>query len=159
TDPLTRLANLRHLSTYLSHELIRADRQEATVALLMFDVDNFKAINDRFGHHAADHVLCEIARVLEQGVRPYDLCARYAGDEFLVVLTGCDRAGAEQKRIELCAAIEQLTVTSDLDSAGVRISSGSAVFPDDGRSYGELLAIADRRMYGEKAAHKSPASV
>ncbi len=101
TDPLTGLPNTRFLFMHLTRELARAERLKSEVSLMVMDLDNFKEINDTHGHHVGDHALCEVARVLRTAIRPYDICVRYAGDEFIVVLSGCGADEAEHKRQEL----------------------------------------------------------
>jgi diguanylate cyclase (GGDEF)-like protein len=125
------------------------------VALLVMDLDNFKSINDSHGHHVGDRALCEVARVLRTAIRPYDICVRYAGDEFIVVLSGCNSDEAESKRTELQQSIDEVYFEA---RPGKRlelgISVGAAVFPQDGESYEALLATADSRMYQDKSLRK-----
>ena len=98
TDPLTGLPNTRFMFMHLTRELARAERLKAEVALLVMDLDNFKEINDNHGHHVGDRALREVATVLRSAIRPYDICVRYAGDEFIVVLSGCGADEADRKR-------------------------------------------------------------
>jgi diguanylate cyclase (GGDEF)-like protein/putative nucleotidyltransferase with HDIG domain len=155
TDPLTGLPNTRFLFMHLTRELARADRLDSEVALMVMDLDSFKEINDNHGHHVGDRALCEVARVLRAAIRPYDICVRYAGDEFIVVLSGCSMQEAEQKRLELQQGIDEVYFEA---RPGKRlklgISLGAAVFPHDGDTYEALLAVADNRMYQDKAARK-----
>ncbi len=155
TDPLTGLPNTRFMFMHLTRELARAERLKAEVSLLVMDLDNFKDINDTHGHHVGDRALREVAGVLRAGIRPYDICVRYAGDEFIVVLSGCGAEEAERKRLELQRSID----TFDFEPRpgqhlALRISIGAAVFPHDGRSYETLLATADGRMYRDKSRRK-----
>src|SRR5687768_8740058 len=155
TDPLTGLPNTRFLFMHLTRELARAERLKSEVSLMVMDLDNFKDINDSHGHHVGDRALCEVARVLRAAIRPYDICVRYAGDEFIVVLSGCGADEAEQKRLELQQGVDAVYFEA---RPGKRlqlgISVGTAVFPQDGESYETLLATADNRMYQDKAARK-----
>src|SRR5471032_2817119 len=155
TDPLTGLPNRRSMFVHLSRELARAERLKSEVALIVMDVDGFKAINDTYGHNVGDHALREVATALQSALRPYDLCVRYAGDEFIVVLADCSREAADSKRRELQALIAEIQVDV---RAGKRlrlgVSAGAAVFPHDGSTYEELLADADHLMYREKAARR-----
>ena len=155
TDPLTNLPNTRFMVNHLARELSRAERGSAEVSLLVMDLNGFKAINDTHGHHVGDRALRAVAQVLRGTIRPYDVCVRYAGDEFIVVLAGCGWDEAEYKRLELQEAVESLVFDA---KAGVRvplsISGGAAVFPHDGSSYEALLAKADRRMYRNKVILK-----
>ena len=155
TDPLTGLPNTRFLFMHLTRELARAERLKAELSLMVMDLDHFKEINDSHGHHVGDRALCEVARVLRAAIRPYDICVRYAGDEFIVVLSGCGADEAEQKRLELQEGIDAVYFEG---RPGKRlplgISVGTAVFPHDGESYEALLATADNRMYQDKANRK-----
>jgi diguanylate cyclase (GGDEF)-like protein/putative nucleotidyltransferase with HDIG domain len=155
TDPLTGLPNTRFLFMHLTRELARAERLKSEVSLMVMDLDNFKDINDNHGHHVGDRALCEVARVLRAAIRPYDICVRYAGDEFIVVLSGCGADEAEHKRQELQKSIDEVYFEA---RPGKRlplgISVGTAVFPQDGESYEALLATADSRMYQDKSGRK-----
>ena len=155
TDALTGLPNTRYLFMQLTRELSRAERLQSEIALMVMDLDSFKEINDNHGHHVGDRALCEIARVLRTTIRPYDICVRYAGDEFIVVMAGCGSEEAEQKRDELQRSIDAVFFEA---RPGKRIrlgvSIGIAVFPHDGESYEALLAAADSRMYQNKADRK-----
>ncbi|MGE5815426.1 MAG: diguanylate cyclase [Acidobacteriota bacterium] len=159
TDPLTGLPNTRNMFMHLNRELARAERMKREVSLLVMDLDHFKDINDHHGHHVGDRALCEVARVLRAAIRPYDICVRYAGDEFIVVLSDCGAEEAESKRIELQTAVDDVYFEA---RPGKRlplgISIGSAVYPRDGESYETLLATADSRMYQDKAARKRRSS-
>jgi diguanylate cyclase (GGDEF)-like protein len=158
TDPLTNLPNTRFMVNHLARELSRADRVNAEVSLLVMDLNDFKDINDTFGHHVGDRALREVAQVLRGTIRPYDVCVRYAGDEFIVVLAGCGWDEAEYTRLELQDTVEGLVFDG---RPGVRvplsISAGVAVFPHDGHSYETLLAKADRQMYRNKVMRKREA--
>jgi diguanylate cyclase (GGDEF)-like protein/putative nucleotidyltransferase with HDIG domain len=156
TDPLTGLPNTRFMFVHLARELARAERLKSEVSLLVMDLDGFKAINDMHGHHTGDKALREVARVLRGGIRPYDICVRYAGDEFVVVLSGCGADEAEQKQRELQQAISEIPFEVR-PGRFVQLGSsfGSAVFPRDGEAYETLLATADKRMYEDKARRKA----
>jgi diguanylate cyclase (GGDEF)-like protein/putative nucleotidyltransferase with HDIG domain len=155
TDPLTGLPNRRSMFVHLSRELARAERLKSEVAIIVMDIDGFKAINDTYGHNVGDHALREVASALQGALRPYDLCVRYAGDEFIVVLADCSREVADLKRHELQSLISEIQVDV---RAGKRLrlgaSAGVAVFPHDGATYEQLLADADHLMYRDKAARR-----
>ena len=155
TDPLTGLPNTRFLFMHLTRELARAERLKSEVSLMVMDLDNFKDINDSHGHHVGDRALCEVARVLRTAIRPYDICVRYAGDEFIVVLSGCGADEADRKRQELQKSIDEVYFEARPGKrVALGISVGAAVFPQDGESYESLLAVADSRMYQDKANRK-----
>jgi len=160
TDPLTGLPNTRFMFMHLTRELARAERLKAEVALLVMDLDNFKEINDNHGHHVGDRALREVATVLRSGIRPYDICVRYAGDEFIVVLSGCGADEAERKRVELQRTVDEVLFEA---RPGRRlplgISIGAAISPHDGDSYEALLATADSRMYRDKTRRKQRVQV
>jgi diguanylate cyclase (GGDEF)-like protein len=125
--------------------------------MIVLDIDEFKRINDTWGHHIGDECLREVANVLRGALRQYDMCVRFAGDEFVVVISDCGRDSAESKRLELQEQISGIEVEVEAYS-GKRIqlkaSAGAAVFPHDGRAYEELLAQADRRMYQDKSVRR-----
>ena len=101
----------------------------------MLDIDEFKRINDTYGHHVGDEALREVADVLRGALRQYDMCVRFAGDEFIVVISDCGRESAESKRLELQERINAIEIEVEAYS-GKRIqlnaSAGAAVFPHDG---------------------------
>jgi len=155
TDPLTGLPNTRFMFMHLTRELARAERLKSEVSLLVMDLDNFKDINDTYGHHVGDRALRDIAGVLRTAIRPYDICVRYAGDEFIVVLSGCGGEEAERKRLELQRAVDHLQFEARPGKLlPLAISIGAAVFPHDGDAYETLLATADSRMYADKQRRK-----
>jgi diguanylate cyclase (GGDEF)-like protein/putative nucleotidyltransferase with HDIG domain len=162
TDPLTELPNTRFMFMHLTRELARAERLKAEVALLVMDLDNFKAINDNHGHHVGDRALRDVAHVLRGAIRPYDICVRYAGDEFIVVLAGCGSEEAERKRHELQRAVDDLVFEARPGRRlPLAVSVGAAIYPHDGETYESLLATADSRMYRDKTRrkqHEKPAS-
>jgi diguanylate cyclase (GGDEF)-like protein/putative nucleotidyltransferase with HDIG domain len=155
TDALTDLPNSRFMFVHLQRELARAERLRSEVSLIIMDVDDFKAINDSCGHQVGDRALREVARVLRSGIRPYDICVRYAGDEFVLVLSGCDADEAEQKMRELQRALAEVPFEAK-PGRPVQLggSFGRASFPADGRAQEALLALADKRMYEDKARRK-----
>ncbi|HJZ75183.1 MAG TPA: HD domain-containing phosphohydrolase [Vicinamibacterales bacterium] len=155
TDPLTALPNTRFMFMHLTRELARAERLKTEVSLLVMDLDSFKEINDTYGHHVGDRALRDVASVLRTGIRPYDICVRYAGDEFIVVLSGCNGEEAERKRLELQCAVDTLQFEARPGKLlPLAISVGAAVFPHDGDTYETLLATADSRMYRDKTRRK-----
>ncbi len=156
TDALTGLPNTRYLYMHLSQELARSQRQRSPVALIVIDLDDFKAINDTYGHHVGDRALREVAEALRRAIRPYDVCVRYAGDEFIVVLSNCGREEGEVKQQEIQGAIDAVYFEARAEKRlQIRASIGLAIFPADGEVYESLLATADRRMYGDKSRRKT----
>ncbi len=156
-DGLTGLANTRVLQSHVSRELDRARRTGSQFSLVLLDLDEFKGINDQHGHLSGDRALQEVARALRETTRPYDVCVRYGGDEFVVLLVSGGRDEAEQQRRRLQDAVAAIAFEGqDGRRIPLNVSAGAAVFPDDGETYERLLARADRRMYREKAQRKWP---
>jgi diguanylate cyclase (GGDEF)-like protein/PAS domain S-box-containing protein len=144
TDPLTGLANRRTLERMLAVALDRAGRARREVGVLVLDLDDFKALNDRAGHAAGDAALIAVAAALRGCVRERDLVARVGGDEFVIVLPDLnpgDRAACE------CAARAAAALR---DASGLSAATGIACFPRHGSDGAALLAHADRAMYAAK---------
>jgi len=151
TDPLTELPNRRFINTHAVTELARARREGYDVAFLLVDIDDFKAINDKFGHQQGDIALRTVATCLRKGLRSYDVCGRYAGDEFVLILSRCNADLAEKRAAELGEAVTNRLPDSEYPAdRRLSISVGASVFPADGTSYEELLALDDSRMYARK---------
>ena len=140
TDALTALPNTRFMFMHLTRELARATRLKSEVSLLVMDLDNFKDINDTYGHHVGDRALREVSVALRATIRPYDICVRYAGDEFIVVLSGCGGEEAEGKRLELQRAV---------DTPSVRAAAGQD--PAAGHQRGRRRVPARRRVLRDAA--------
>ena len=152
TDVLTGLSNRRHLDSQLAEEVARVKRHGGQFSVLVLDMDRFKQINDEFGHQAGDSALKEVAQVLRAGLRPYDVCARFAGDEFVLVLGGCDEGQAERRRVGLQQAIASLSL-EPVPGRVLRlsVSIGASTFPNDAETVEGVIREADRRMYRDKA--------
>jgi diguanylate cyclase (GGDEF)-like protein len=121
----------------------------------MADVDRFKQINDTYGHQKGDELLGLIADGFRRNLRPYDFCARYAGDEFVVILPGCTAEQATERAEAIASTIAASPLTlANGDTSPVSVSLGVAAFPADGKTYEDLLAVADARMYRRKAQDK-----
>src|ERR1700732_641227 len=154
TDYLTGLPNARSLFLELDRELARCKRDNASLTLMVCDMNGFKKINDRFGHLEGNRVLRLFAQSLKDSCREYDYVARMGGDEFVVIAPGL-QADAAAKKIE---QIRPLARQAGFDVCGediLSLSVGQAVYPDDGTDAEQLLAQADRRMYIEKQKHPS----
>ncbi|MFI5930835.1 putative bifunctional diguanylate cyclase/phosphodiesterase [Actinoplanes sp. NPDC051494] len=148
TDTLTRLANV----TGLADALERSTQRHEPVALMLLDLDGFKQVNDRLGHHAGDRVLVEFARLLRQSVRRGDLAARVGGDEFVVLLRGI---GAQGEAVAVAERVLAVLAGNPLHVAGetitIRCSIGMAL-PAPGDTAKELQHRADVAMYESKRA-------
>jgi diguanylate cyclase (GGDEF)-like protein/putative nucleotidyltransferase with HDIG domain len=156
TDPLTGLSNRRSLDRQFETGLAHATRTRGSISVVVLDMDRLKEINDTYGHEAGDRALRAIGAVLKSTVRQNDLCARFAGDEFVVVLWDCSPENEARRMQELQAAVGAHPFEP---RPGVRvplsISAGPARFPVDGSTFEELLAAADARMYRDKAGRRS----
>ena len=145
-DPLTGLANYRHLAEVLDMEVKRSERTGREFALLLFDLDGLKQINDRYGHLIGSHALCRVADVLSF-CRDIDTAARYGGDEFAVVLPETGVEAANQVAQRICESI-----ANDGMEPILSVSIGVAVYPYDGERIETLLRAADVAMYSMKAS-------
>jgi len=155
TDVLTGLPNRRYLDRHLGQELARVRRHGGQLSVLVLDMDGFKQINDEFGHQAGDSALKEVSQTLRVSLRIYDVCARFAGDEFVLVLGDCDSAQAERRRVDLQRAISSLWVEPVPGRVvSLPVSIGAATFPDDADTVDGIISVADRRMYRDKAQRK-----
>jgi diguanylate cyclase (GGDEF)-like protein/putative nucleotidyltransferase with HDIG domain len=152
TDPLTRLPNARYLFVSFEEELARAMRQQVPLSIVELDINNFKEVNDQFGHSAGDRILRTLARVVRGQLRGCDTCVRYAADEFVVIVPGVGRQeiGRMQARIKQAIEAHRFPVHGGR-AVTLSASLGSASFPEDGRSFDALLAVADARMYEAKS--------
>jgi diguanylate cyclase (GGDEF)-like protein len=152
-DALTELPNRVLLADNLSATLDTVEREHRSLAVLLLDVDDFKAINDTLGHEFGDRVLNEIAQRLRGAVGEHDMLARLGGDEFAVVLKG-DLSDAETAAQRLLTALD---LPMDIDTLSVRVAAsiGIACFPQHGRTSRELMRHADVALYCAKASDVS----
>jgi two-component system cell cycle response regulator len=154
-DGLTGLFNRRAFDDHLARAVAREDRQGGRFALLLFDLDHFKKINDTFGHPAGDAALAGTARLLDRLLRKGDLAARYGGEEFAAILPGSDEYGA----VKMAERVRQALAGERLVFEGARLSVtasfGAAMWPTDGREVPALLGAADRALYASKQAGRN----
>jgi diguanylate cyclase (GGDEF)-like protein/PAS domain S-box-containing protein len=152
-DPLTGLANYRQLVDVLDSEIRRSERTKREFALLLFDLDRLKQINDLYGHLTGSQALCRLADVLSIGCRDIDTAARFGGDEFALVLpeTGADSANLVAHRI--CESL-----ANDSRKPNLSVSVGVALYPRDGDKLDTLLGAADVALYLMKGRMRGSAS-
>jgi diguanylate cyclase (GGDEF)-like protein len=167
-DRLTRLWNHAHFQKRLDHEVEKANRKSRKVGVIMIDVDDFKKINDGFGHDVGNEVLKHVAKTLSLTVRAEDLVARapgpatvarFGGDEFEIILPG---AGSDAVRLVADRLVAQLggkKLGVNGKTLRLSISVGGAVYPDHGKSAEEVLHNADEALYKSKRAGKNRAAV
>ena len=157
TDYLTTLPNARSLFIHLTRELSRCRRTGTTLAVMVCDLDNFKQVNDLYGHLEGDNLLKDFSARLKENCRGYDYVARMGGDEFVLVAPGLSPEDSSEK----ASRLHQVAVAAGRKIAGrdlVGLSVGTAFCPQDGFDIERLLAEADRRMYSMKKVHHSEAS-
>jgi diguanylate cyclase (GGDEF)-like protein len=149
TDPLTKLANYRRVVVALYTEIKRYGRTRRPFAVLLLDLDGLKKINDVHGHLVGSRALCRLAEVLRLHSREIDTAARYGGDEFVLVLpeTDLDEGQRVAQRIS-----ERLG--NDGEEPPLSVSTGAAIYPQDGSTVQELLGAADRALYKQKRGQK-----
>ena len=145
TDALNGLANYRRLSETVESEIKRSERTARAFAVLIFDLNGMKRINDQHGHPAGNCTLCRLADIFRSSCRSIDTAARYGGDEFAIVLpeTGAKEADAVGRRI-----CERLS--NDREEPPLSMSVGVAVYPEDGTTNETLFQAADRARYKMK---------
>lgn len=149
TDDLTRIYNYRFLKTGLRREIKRAGRFRQDLSVIMIDVDNLKSYNDRHGHLRGSFLLREMAGLLTQQVRSWDLVAKYGGDEFTVILpqTACEGAMIAAERLRAAIANHAFPLATQ---GQITVSLGVACFPMDGETAATLLQSSDRALYAAK---------
>jgi diguanylate cyclase (GGDEF)-like protein/PAS domain S-box-containing protein len=159
-DPLTGLFNRRFMEESLNRELLRAARKRHSVALLFLDLDNFKHFNDAFGHDAGDLVLRSIAELFRRFFRSDDVCCRYGGEEFALILPESSADYAAIRANALRDEIKKLDLQyKDRALGTVSVSIGVAAFPEHGSTSEELLGAADRCLYESKGAGRDTVTV
>jgi diguanylate cyclase (GGDEF)-like protein len=150
-DPLTGLFNRRYLQTRLQAEIERSRRTGISLALLMVDVDTFKGINDRLGHQVGDAVLRRVADILRRSIRMSDVCTRYGGDEFSILVSeNASSAAQTAERIRQRMEAYRWDALGIPQNLHVTVSVGMGVI-EPGESQDEFLARADRMLYAAKA--------
>jgi two-component system cell cycle response regulator len=151
TDPLTGTYNRRALDDRLGSELERAGRYGSKLAILMLDIDEFKRVNDTYGHRAGDQVLCQLATILRRELRAVDMVARYGGEEFVVVLPETNQQGARNFAERILKRVAEHDFGEPGTPVHVTISVGVATYPEVHTERPEaFLAHADQRLYQAK---------
>lgn len=156
TDPLTELYNRRFFMETLLNEVRKAKRVGYGLGLFMIDIDDFKKVNDTYGHQAGDQVLASLARATERSVRASDVVARYGGEEFAVVLVGCAENALLDLAEKVRASGEAVLVEAALPQRrNITVSVGAAYFDDSSLSPEDLIHSADNALYAAKKSGKN----
>lgn len=154
-DDLTGLHNRRVVLEHLERELRRGRHEQRPVAVALADIDNFKAINDRYGHPAGDVVLKRVAEALRREVREYDAVGRYGGEEFLFVLPGCDRESGLIAAERIRARVAATAAVWEGVELPVTVSVGLAWAGPGAGTVADLIATADSALYRAKAGGRN----
>jgi len=151
TDELTGLSNRRHFFEILERETLQAKIRGGSIAVMMFDVDHFKNVNDTYGHLAGDKILQQVGKILNENIYPMDLAARYGGEEFVLLMPGMPMEIATQRAQKLRAAIDKYNWEITDKPISVTCSAGIAIFNGaDGSDPYELIRRADDALYAAK---------
>jgi diguanylate cyclase (GGDEF)-like protein len=155
TDGLTKLYIQRYFHLLLGQEMHRSFRHSQPLSLIMMDIDNFKKINDTFGHPQGDEVLRQVARTIRNNCRTEDIPARYGGEEFVLLLPATNQDGALAAAEKIRRAVEAMAVPTGKGALQVTISLGVAVFPDQAENKESLIHLADQALYEAKRTGKN----
>jgi two-component system, cell cycle response regulator len=154
-DGLTQVYNKRYFIETLERELGRAQRYRRDLSLIMFDIDEFKKINDTFGHLAGDHVLKQLAAVIRSRIRREDILSRYGGEEFAIILPEIDNYNAMQFAEKIRNLVEMAAFRFEDADIPVTISIGVASMQQEVHEPSEFIRIVDERLYAAKSAGRN----
>lgn len=156
TDDLTGLYNSRHFSELIEYESERSHRYDSALALVFFDLDHFKTVNDTHGHLVGSRILTEVGELVKRYTRKVNLAARYGGDEFVILLPSTDKKGAVIMAESLLNTIRNHAFKAD-DGTPIKLTAsfGIASMPEDTRDRKELVYLADKAMYKVKETSRN----
>jgi diguanylate cyclase (GGDEF)-like protein len=154
-DAVTGLYNHRYFREQLAHEIERSVRYAQPLSLILLDMNNFKEINDRYGHFMGDRFLGLVGEVIDKQIRSSDVGARYGGDEFVIILPSTSREEAQSTGEKLAAAVANCAaMTATGENVQLGISFGVGTCPFDAKTPSELIEHADRLLYEAKAQRR-----
>ncbi|MBS2030345.1 MAG: diguanylate cyclase [Deltaproteobacteria bacterium] len=154
-DGLTQVFNKRYFTENSDREISRAHRYGRALTLIMFDIDNFKTINDSFGHLAGDHVLKQLASVVKTKIRREDVFSRYGGEEFAILLPELTLKGAATTAEKIRKLVESHKFIFEDETIPVTVSLGCAAVTKDIQDCAALIKAADDRLYAAKHAGRN----
>ncbi len=161
-DGLTGLYNHAYIKERLKQEIYRCQRYQHPLSLLMIDIDDFKSLNDNYGHVVGDRVLKSLSMLMQEIVRPSDIIGRYGGEEFLVILpqTNSENSLAVAERIRENIELYKFEVHPSKNKISrVTVSIGLCAFPDHGKTSEDLIAFADESLYAAKKEGKNRVTI
>jgi diguanylate cyclase (GGDEF)-like protein len=155
TDPLTGIYNRRHFIEMSEKEYIRAQRALTPLSMAMIDIDNFKRINDRYGHTSGDLVLKELVAICNDTIRPYDILGRLGGEEFAITLVDCTLQEAYNVSERIREKVANHIMHANSQDISIKVSIGVAELSGDGESWDSVLNRADQALYLAKNAGRN----
>ena len=156
-DPLTDAFNRRYFDQIIERELNRANRRSSDLGIIIIDVDDFKSVNERFGHLTGDQVLISVAQMLNSTFRSCDVVVRYGGDEFLILVTDSNEEGAKIALERLRQRVDAWNSANLVPGYSLSLSCGVAGY-SKGMRIEDLIELADERMFVEKHSKCPPSS-
>ena len=150
TDELTQIFNRRYLKEVIPGYLAQADKEKFTVALYMLDMDNFKAINDSYGHRMGDRALKHFSKVISEQIQDKGIAIRYAGDEFVLIISKLTKKQARELGMDILKKITESPLKVKDKTLNIKYSAGVSLFPKDGKTLKTLFRKADEALYTAK---------
>ncbi|MEO6117621.1 MAG: GGDEF domain-containing protein [Methylotenera sp.] len=154
-DALTGLPNRRMFFDHLDSEIKRMSRANAMFALMFFDLDGFKSVNDQYGHHTGDKLLIEVSNRVSQCIRESDVFARLGGDEFIIIVTGFESPTYVEKVADKILQTLNQPFIFEENTVNISASIGISIYPQDGENEDILINHADSAMYAAKSKGKN----
>jgi diguanylate cyclase (GGDEF)-like protein len=155
-DELTGIYNMRAFTRLAEQEHDLSSRTERPYSVLMVDIEHLKALNDTYGHEAGNRAVKLVAEALQRLTRSTDVVARFGGDEFIVLLSGADKAAAEEVAQRIRNVVFATTLEVDVKMVRLKVNVGAASFPDSGNALQPVMTAADRMMYKDKELRDPP---